>query len=76
MQPSAKLVYHFGLFRLDTSERILLYNQQHLPITPKAFEILLALVEGGGQIPQKRRFDAEGLARRFYRGDQSGQEHL
>jgi DNA-binding winged helix-turn-helix (wHTH) protein/tetratricopeptide (TPR) repeat protein len=53
MQPSAKFVYHFGLFRLDTSERILLYNQQHLPITPKAFEILLALVEGGGQILKK-----------------------
>jgi DNA-binding winged helix-turn-helix (wHTH) protein/tetratricopeptide (TPR) repeat protein len=53
MQPSAKLVYHFGLFQLDTSECILLYNQQHIPITPKAFEILLALVEGGGQILKK-----------------------
>jgi DNA-binding winged helix-turn-helix (wHTH) protein len=53
LQPSAKLIYHFGLFRLDTSERILLCNQQHTPIMPKAFEILMALVEGGGQILKK-----------------------
>jgi DNA-binding winged helix-turn-helix (wHTH) protein/tetratricopeptide (TPR) repeat protein len=53
MQPSAKLVYHFGHFRLNTSESILLYNQQHIPITPKAFEILQALVEGGGQVLKK-----------------------
>ncbi len=45
--------YEFGPYRLETNERILLREGQHVPLTPKAFETLLALVESGGHILDK-----------------------
>src|SRR3989454_1590344 len=45
--------YEFGRFRLDASERVLLRDQDLVPLTPKVFEILLALVEQGGYIVEK-----------------------
>lgn len=42
--------YEFGPFRLDATERLLLRDGMHVPLTPKAFDLLLALVESHGHI--------------------------
>lgn len=46
-------VYTFGPFRLDTVERVLQRAGQPVPITPKAFEVLLVLVRNSGHLVQK-----------------------
>lgn len=48
-----KRLYEFGPFRLDASERVLWRAGQPVPITPKVFEILLALVENSGCLVEK-----------------------
>ena len=53
--------YEFGPFRLDITERILLRDGQHVPLPPKSFETLLALVENGGHI-----LDKEELLKRVW----------
>lgn len=45
--------YEFGPFRLDAEERVLLRGPDLVPLTPKVFDILLALVERGGHIVEK-----------------------
>ncbi|MFN2530876.1 MAG: winged helix-turn-helix domain-containing protein [Pyrinomonadaceae bacterium] len=45
--------YEFGRFRLDSAERVLLREGELVPLTPKVFDILLALVEKGGQVVEK-----------------------
>ena len=45
--------YIFGRFYLDTRERILLYDGTAVPITLKAFNILLVLVQSSGHIVEK-----------------------
>ena len=45
--------YEFGRFRLDAAERVLLRDRELVPLTPKVFDILLALVEHGGHIVEK-----------------------
>jgi TolB-like protein/Flp pilus assembly protein TadD len=40
--------YEFGPFRLDTRGRLLFCRGERLALTPKAVEILIALVESGG----------------------------
>ena len=45
--------YEFGRFRLDTRERVLLRDRDLVPLTPKVFEILLALVEQNGHVVEK-----------------------
>jgi len=46
-------LYEFGSFRLDTEERTLLQEGKPLTLTPKDYEILLALVERSGRITEK-----------------------
>ena len=46
-------LYEFGRFRLDASERVLLRDQDLVPLTPKVFDILLALVERWGHVVEK-----------------------
>jgi DNA-binding winged helix-turn-helix (wHTH) protein/TolB-like protein/Tfp pilus assembly protein PilF len=53
--------YEFGRFRLDARERLLLRGSDHVPLTPKVFEILLALVERSGHVVEK-----EDLMRRVW----------
>lgn len=53
MKQSDKHFYEFGPFRLDTAERLLLRDGQHIPLTPKAFETLLILVENYGHVIDK-----------------------
>jgi YD repeat-containing protein len=53
MKQSDKHLYEFGPFRLDPGERLLLRDGQHVPLTPKAFETLLILVENCGHVINK-----------------------
>src|SRR5436853_7735098 len=46
-------IYEFGPFRIDTAERRLLRDGNPVPLTPKAFEVLLMLVENGGHTVEK-----------------------
>ncbi|MFZ1700135.1 MAG: winged helix-turn-helix domain-containing protein [Pyrinomonadaceae bacterium] len=47
------LHYEFGPFRIDPREKVLFRRGETLHITPKAFEVLLALVEGHGHTLSK-----------------------
>ena len=53
MSNSAQHFYEFGPFRIDRAERVLLRDNQPLILTPKAFDLLLTLVEHGGHIIEK-----------------------
>jgi len=46
-------IYEFGPFRLNATERLLFREGRHIPLTPKAFEVLLALVESPGHVIEK-----------------------
>jgi eukaryotic-like serine/threonine-protein kinase len=48
-----KHFYEFGRFRLDAEERRLLCDGEAVPLTPKAFDLLLALVERHGHLLEK-----------------------
>jgi len=54
-QPS-KAVYTFGDFRLNPSDRLLLRNGEPVPLTPKAFDALLLLVQSAGHLVEKDDF--------------------
>jgi DNA-binding winged helix-turn-helix (wHTH) protein/TolB-like protein/Tfp pilus assembly protein PilF len=45
--------YEFGRFRLKPAERVLLREGEPVPLTPKVFDILVTLVEHGGQVVAK-----------------------
>jgi Tol biopolymer transport system component/DNA-binding winged helix-turn-helix (wHTH) protein len=47
------LIYEFGGFRLDRDERVLRRGDVPVPLTPKATEILLTLVDRHGHIVEK-----------------------
>ena len=47
-------VFEFGSVRLDPSERLCLRNGQVLPLTPKAFDLLVYLVERHGHLVEKQ----------------------
>jgi adenylate cyclase len=49
----APLSYGFGSFRLDPAEKVLYERDQPVPLTPKAVETLLALVERHGRLVTK-----------------------
>jgi DNA-binding winged helix-turn-helix (wHTH) protein/tetratricopeptide (TPR) repeat protein len=46
-------VFEFGPFRLDAAERVLLRDGQPVPLTLKAFDVLMLLVENSGHIVEK-----------------------
>lgn len=46
-------LYEFGAFRLDTAECRLVRDGADVPLTPKAFDTLVALVRRGGQLVDK-----------------------
>src|SRR5215510_4474589 len=45
--------YEFGEFTVDGDQKVLLRNGAPLPLTPKAFDTLMILVENGGRIVEK-----------------------
>src|SRR5919202_924956 len=49
----AKHLYEFGPFRLDAAEHQLLRDGERVPLTPKAFETLLVLVQNNGHLVAK-----------------------
>ena len=49
----AKQMYKFGQFVLDPEERLLLRDGKPVSLTPKAFDILLALAENSGHLVKK-----------------------
>ncbi|HEY6118346.1 MAG TPA: winged helix-turn-helix domain-containing protein [Pyrinomonadaceae bacterium] len=53
MSKPVNALYEFDGFRLETSERELRHNGSAVPLTPKAFEILLLLVERSGHLVEK-----------------------
>ena len=46
-------LYEFGPFRLDVAERLLSRDSEAVPLSPKAFDLLLALVERQGRLLEK-----------------------
>jgi len=65
MSSPAKHFYEFGPFRLDTAERILLRDGHPVSLTPKAYEVLLALVRRAGHIVEKEELLKEVWADAF-----------
>jgi DNA-binding winged helix-turn-helix (wHTH) protein len=51
MQP--KRIYVFGPFRVDVAERVLSGEKGVVPLTPKAFDTLLVLIENSGHVLSK-----------------------
>jgi Tol biopolymer transport system component/DNA-binding winged helix-turn-helix (wHTH) protein len=50
MGNAVKQLLEFGPFRVDPEQRLLLRNQQPIPLSPKAFDLLLVLVQRSGQV--------------------------
>ena len=61
MSRQVKHFYEFGSFRLDATQRLLLRDGTVVPLTLKAFDLLLTLVESDGQVLTK-----EELMRRVW----------
>jgi DNA-binding winged helix-turn-helix (wHTH) protein len=53
MSSIPKRFYEFGPFRIDPDERLLWKDGQAVPLPPKVFATLLALVENAPQIVEK-----------------------
>jgi eukaryotic-like serine/threonine-protein kinase len=53
MSEDRKKVYQFGPFRVDEAEHCLLRDGEPVPLTPKAFETLLMLVQNAGRTVAK-----------------------
>ncbi len=53
MTTNSRHFYGFGPFRVDQSERLLLRGEDVVPLTPKAFEMLLVLLESSGRVLTK-----------------------
>ncbi|HWY67355.1 MAG TPA: winged helix-turn-helix domain-containing protein [Terriglobales bacterium] len=49
----AQQIYEFGHFRIDPEERLLLRDGKPVPLTPKAFDTLVLLVENHGHLMKK-----------------------
>jgi eukaryotic-like serine/threonine-protein kinase len=48
-----KELYEFGPFRVDPEKEVLLRAGEHVPLTPKTFQILLVLVRHGKEVVTK-----------------------
>jgi Tol biopolymer transport system component/DNA-binding winged helix-turn-helix (wHTH) protein len=53
MSKGERRLYEFGEFRLDAAERLLSRRGVTVPLTPKAFDLLLALVDQPGRLLDK-----------------------
>jgi DNA-binding winged helix-turn-helix (wHTH) protein/TolB-like protein/Flp pilus assembly protein TadD len=53
METPVKHLYEFGPFQLNPPERLLLCDGQPIPMTPKAFDLLVVLVERSGHLVEK-----------------------
>ena len=46
-------LFEFGPFRLDPSERLLMRDGEPVPLAPKVFDTLMALIENSGRLLDK-----------------------
>ena len=53
MSHQPKQIYVFGPYRLDPAERLLMRDGEAVPLQPKVFDLLLALVERHGRLLEK-----------------------
>jgi TolB-like protein/DNA-binding winged helix-turn-helix (wHTH) protein len=53
MQRETKQILEFGPFRMHIAEKLLVRDGETLPLAPKTFDLLLALVEHQGQVLDK-----------------------
>src|SRR5262247_2974336 len=53
MNQQPKPIYEFGPYRLDAAERLLSRDGEVVPLQPKVFDLLLALVERHGRLLEK-----------------------
>src|SRR5215510_9856985 len=53
MNQQLKPIYEFGPYRLDAAERLLSRNGEIVPLQPKVFDLLLALVKHPGRLLEK-----------------------
>jgi len=53
MDNVVKQLLEFGPFRVDPEQRLLLRDEQAIPLSPKAFDLLLILVQRTGQVVAK-----------------------
>lgn len=51
--PVQQRFYDFDVFRVDVSRRLLMRQCEPVPLTPKAFDILLVLVQNRGRVVEK-----------------------
>jgi len=51
--PVQRRFYDFDVFRVDVSRRLLMRQCEPVPLTPKAFDILLVLVRNRGRVVEK-----------------------
>jgi DNA-binding winged helix-turn-helix (wHTH) protein/TolB-like protein/Tfp pilus assembly protein PilF len=54
MSNAVSYLYEFGPFRLDPVERLLLRDGHAVALTPKAFDVLLFLLQRSGHLVEKR----------------------
>ena len=50
MDNPVKHLLEFGPFRIDPEQRLLLRDEQPVALSPKAFDLLMVLIQSGGQI--------------------------
>src|SRR6266478_2948129 len=53
MSAEIKVLYEFGKFRCDPREHLLLCNGKPVSLSPKSFEILVALIQNNGRLLTK-----------------------
>ncbi len=53
MSAETRVLYEFGKFRCDPREHLLLCDGKPVSLSPKSFEILLALIRSNGQLVTK-----------------------
>ena len=53
MSKQINQIYEFGEFHLETADRLLLRAGKQVSLTPKAFEMLLALIRNRGHVVEK-----------------------
>ena len=53
MDNPVKHLLEFGPFRIDPEQRLLWRDQQPVALSPKAFDLLLVLIERAGQVVLK-----------------------
>ena len=53
MIPGAHKIYEFGPFRLEIRDRLLIRSGKAVPLTPKAFDVLVCLLDRRGHLVEK-----------------------